>query len=189
MVWSQDNEAYNIRRLVFRPHPLGGGDENANFLKNTPEKVSFARGASALKILCQYKGGDLHSYLFDEMAFIRILYVDEALYSRFGPQFCLMFDVGLNKGGSEAIVESLYSVMKSQAMPGGQSNRTLVSRTKVDWTYPKTSLGIPSLIDSATSILRGGTKRDPFTMTRGPMSKVVERISSDTGRVPIIKFD
>ena len=42
--------------------------------------------------------------------------------------------VALAKGGPETIVESLYSVMGSQHMDGGQSNSTLVHRTKVDWS-------------------------------------------------------
>jgi len=37
----------------------------------------------------------------------------------------------MSKGGTEAIVESVYSTMKSQKQPGGQKNSTLVDRTKV----------------------------------------------------------
>lgn len=38
--------------------------------------------------------------------------------------------------GSEAVVESYYSVIKTQSMVGGRSNDTLVQRTNVDWSFP-----------------------------------------------------
>ena len=38
--------------------------------------------------------------------------------------------------GSEAVVESYYSVMKTRKMEGGQLNDTLVERTNVDWCFP-----------------------------------------------------
>ena len=37
-------------------------------------------------------------------------------------------DIALAKGGTEAIVESFYSSMASQAMHGGQSNEALALR-------------------------------------------------------------
>ena len=37
---------------------------------------------------------------------------------------------------SEAVVESYYSVMKSQKMEGGQLNETLGERTNADWCFP-----------------------------------------------------
>jgi hypothetical protein len=37
-------------------------------------------------------------------------------------------DIALAFGSTEAIVESLYSVMQSQAMPGGQDNSTSALR-------------------------------------------------------------
>lgn len=93
-----------------------------------------------------------------------------------------MFDIALSKGGTEAIVESVYSVMSSQAMAGRQSNNTLVQRTKIDWHYPKSSIGIPDLINDATKIINKA-RRDPFT-SAGGASKVITRIGSDTGRIP-----
>ena len=38
--------------------------------------------------------------------------------------------------GSEAAVESYYSVTKTQKIEGGQLNDTLVERTNVDWCFP-----------------------------------------------------
>ena len=58
----------------------------------------------------------------------------------------LAIDVAFAKGGSEAIVESLYSTMANQYMIGGQENQTLVNRTKVDWNLPPSVSAIPSTI-------------------------------------------
>ena len=49
---------------------------------------------------------------------------------------CVTLHVVLAKGGPGTIVESLYSVVASQRMDGGQSNDTLVPRTLVDWSLP-----------------------------------------------------
>ena len=38
--------------------------------------------------------------------------------------------------GSEAVVESFYSVMNSQKKAGGQLNDTLVQRTNIDCCFP-----------------------------------------------------
>ena len=53
-----------------------------------------------------------------------------------GREVCLALDVALAMSGSEAVVESYYSVVKSQKMEGGQLNETLVERTNVDWCFP-----------------------------------------------------
>ena len=124
-------------------------------------------------------------FTLDEEALTQCLYMNEPLFTRLGKEFCLLYDVALNKGGTEAIVESLYSVMKTQAQSGRQSNKTLVTRTKVDWHYPKTSINIPSVINEATKILNK-VKKNPFTKTTVTgMSKVLERVSSDVGRIPL----
>ena len=49
-------------------------------------------------------------------------------------------DVALS--GSEAVVESHYSDMKTKSMVGGQSNDILVQRANVDWSFQKT-LAVP----------------------------------------------
>ena len=45
-------------------------------------------------------------------------------------------DIGLAKGGTESIVESFLSAMKSQTMYGGQSNEVISLRTKLEWSLP-----------------------------------------------------
>lgn len=61
----------------------------------------------------------------DEDAVLKSVFTDETLYNAIGLEACACLDIALAKGGTEAIVESYYSVMKSQTMSGGQHNDTL----------------------------------------------------------------
>jgi len=63
-------------------------------------------------------------------------YVDEDVYLEAGQEMCIALDVALAMGGCESVVESYYSVMKAHTMSGGQSNKSLVQRTNVDWCFP-----------------------------------------------------
>ena len=45
-----------------------------------------------------------------------------------GVEMSICIDIALSLGTTEAIVESLYSVMQSQTMEGGQDNDTLALR-------------------------------------------------------------
>ena len=90
------------------------------------------------------------------------------------------------------MVESLYSVMACQRMDGGQSNATLVHRTKVDWSIPAV-IAVPQLIEKA-AIRRLKVSRPPIMTysdsrtSRPPVvSRVVTRIFNDKGRVPIFR--
>lgn len=63
------------------------------------------------------------------------IYKDENLYSEIGIEGCVAVDVALAKGGSEAVVESLYSVMNAQKMSGGQNNETLALRYRMNFIF------------------------------------------------------
>ena len=54
------------------------------------------------------------------------IYCDEKVFDAIGIEGCVAIDIALAKGGTEAIAESFYSVMKSQQCTGGQSNKILV---------------------------------------------------------------
>jgi hypothetical protein len=58
----------------------------------------------------------------------RSLYVDEFVMKMIGVEMSISIDIALSLGTTESIVESLYSVMKSQSMEGGQNNDTLALR-------------------------------------------------------------
>ena len=65
------------------------------------------------------------------------MYTNEEICSRLGREMCVVLDIALAMSGSEAVVESYYSVMGTQTMPGGQNNETL--EANVDWCFPKTT--------------------------------------------------
>ena len=55
-----------------------------------------------------------------------------------------------SKAGTEAIAESIYRVMETQEMDGGQSHDVLSLRTKVDWSLPsvlQSEAALDSMID------------------------------------------
>ncbi|CAB4020645.1 Hypothetical predicted protein [Paramuricea clavata] len=62
--------------------------------------------------------------------------VHECVYSKLGKEICLVIDIALAKGGPETIVESFYSLMKCHKKAGGQNNKNLSLRTKLDWSLP-----------------------------------------------------
>ena len=41
------------------------------------------------------------------------IYTNETVYSLIGPEGCIAVDISLGKGGTEAVVESVYSAMGS----------------------------------------------------------------------------
>ena len=64
----------------------------------------------------------------NETEVYRSIYTDEHLFTAIGIEGCVSIDIALAKGGTEAVVESYYSVMNSQKKSGGQQNETLALR-------------------------------------------------------------
>ena len=64
----------------------------------------------------------------NEEAVYKSIYTDETLYNAIGVESCVAIDTALAKGGTEAVVESYYSVMTSQQKSGNQLNETLALR-------------------------------------------------------------
>ena len=56
------------------------------------------------------------------------IYRNDTIYSLIGPEGCVAVDISLGKGGTEAVVESVYSAMGSQNQLGPISNETLTLR-------------------------------------------------------------
>ena len=51
------------------------------------------------------------------------IYTDEQLYHSIGTEGCTVIDVTMAMGGTEAVVESFYSVLKSQEQSGPPRKR------------------------------------------------------------------
>lgn len=81
------------------------------------------RFAITFEIDGQQFAADLH-----EIEVYRSIYTHEHLFNATGIEGCVTIDIALAKGGTEAMVESYYSVMISQKMSGGQQNETLALR-------------------------------------------------------------
>ena len=86
-----------------------------------------------------YRLGNVYSLTFgevmkpvlaelDEEPVYHSIYSDERLFHAIGIEGCVTIDIALAKGGTEAVVESFYSVMKLQQCTGGQSNEMLSLR-------------------------------------------------------------
>ena len=65
------------------------------------------------------------------IVYSRSFYTESLLAELLGIEMSIAIDIALALGATESIVESMYSVMKSQAMPGGQDNSTLALRCDV----------------------------------------------------------
>ena len=117
------------------------------------------------------------------------LYTDERVYSKLGKEISLVSDIALAKGGPEAIVESFYSLMKCHKKAGGQNNKTLSLRTKLDWSLPG-PLQADRMVKEVASLYIDGNKTKGLKPHLLPIigdkcsyktSKVIDRIeSSDT---------
>ena len=77
------------------------------------------------------------------------------MYDRVGKEMCVVIDIALAMSGSEAVVESYYSVMGTQCLPGGQLNETLSLRTIIDWCFPPVTQCEETIKEVAESYLPG----------------------------------
>ena len=90
-----------------------------------------------------------------------------------------MIDVALSCGGTEAVVESYYSVMGTQRQDGGQSNDTLALRTKLDWCLPNIMQCVPLCREAILVYMDGlphqGISRHLVGNAGRALSKVLNR--------------
>ena len=86
--------------------------------------------------LMRFSDGKAHKVKLCEKQVFESFYSKNDLYDIAKPPTCALLDIVLAKGGPEAIAESFYSAMRYQQQAGGQSNDTLVRRTKVTWCLP-----------------------------------------------------
>lgn len=127
-------------------------------LKMTPMQVAF-HGYNPATATFVYPSKVRQSFIFDDTKFVKNSYlINKTLYKKIGISFCVAHDLALAKSNLEAVVESIYSIMKCQKQEGGQSNEVLGNQTKIDWHLPGSSLGIKSFKDQAASAYSTGHK-------------------------------
>lgn len=120
-------------------------------------------------------------------------------YEQLGVEMCTALDVALAKGGNEAVVESYYSVMKTNSLGHHMSNETLSLRTIVDWCLPEQQICPATVAQAAMMHVEGDQKfdiqphnRQPFhTDKRGrgiyaQESKVLTRKKNEIAKLPFL---
>ena len=151
------------------------------------------------KLATQFKmifSGDEKEYIvqLNESAIYKSIF-NEEVYTMLGQEICLLIDVALAKGGPESVVESYYSVMKSQQQDGGQNNKNLSLRTKLDWSLPNILQSERMIKEVAHLYLHGdknkGLKKHsiPVIGDKNPYrrSKVLDRIEKTKARLPFLE--
>ena len=149
----------NCRSVWFPPmsSPVGtvvkhGDSLSAFSVKSCPNDIDDF-------CLFQYENGCVTAR-FDEKAAFCSMYTNEEIYNRLGQEMCVVLDVALAMSGSEAVVESYYSVMGSQTKAGGQDSDTLVGRTNLDWCFPKSTHCEETIKEIAKLYIKGDKEFD-----------------------------
>ena len=106
----------------------------------------------------------------------------------------LVIDVALAKGGSEAVVESYYSAVKSQQQAGGQTSENLSLRAKLDWSLSNI-LHSETMVNEVSELYIQGCKDKRLkkhvvsVLADGNQyrySKVLDRIEKSHARLPFL---
>nr|XP_039253066.1 uncharacterized protein LOC120330255 [Styela clava] len=168
--------------------PVVGGAKLPENCK--PQNFSLLKVENSINNIYNFKFENDYQCTFDRQRFHESLYCNDLLYSAIGSEFCIAMDIGINLGGSEAVVESFYSVMKTHQQSGGQSNETLARRTIVDWQFPMPAQCPHTIREVAKLYLDGDQERDlakhrlpVFMDSRGrakqyrSSSKVLDRVT------------
>ena len=113
-------------------------------------------------------------------------YANEMVAKEAGSEACIALDVAMS--GTEAVVESYYSVMNSQQFPGGQSNDTLVQRTNINWCFPM-PLNCEETIKEVAQLYLDGDKETGLAPHRVPVRKVLNRLASTSHHYVLCEKD
>lgn len=131
----------------------------------------------------------------NEEEVVRVLYTNELLFTKAGPVAMTSFDIAMSMGGSEAIVESFYSVMDTQKQVR-QHHVTLEDRTILDWATSNV-LNCEDVVARAAKLYVDGMaeKRLPRhrvgnlkrkSCNSFKASQVLTRLSNEKGRYPFL---
>ena len=142
--------------------------------------------------------GEKFTAVLKEDCIIESLYNDPEFYESVGREYCVIFDIMYSKAGTEAIAESIYRVMETQEMDGGQSHDVLSLRAKVDWSLPSVLQCEAALDNMIDLYLKGdkdrGLKRHYLPVYKDQrskrksteLSKVLLRHAEKKSRLPFL---
>lgn len=131
----------------------------------------------------------------EEYKVVSMLYNDETLYGIAGIVSMTAFDIAMSLGGSEAIVESFYSVMDTQRKVR-QQHTTLEDRSILDWSISNV-LNVEDIVSKAAKLYVDGSSVLKLLRHRvGPLKKktetsytasqVLTRLKKEKGRYPFL---
>ena len=144
-----------------------------------------------------FSSGTTLTARLDEEFIVSTFYTNQDVVDSLGQEMCISIDVALAGSGCEAVVEGLYSVVGAHKTSGGQSNKSLTERAIVDWCLPH-PIRCPGTMKTIPNIYSEGNQKHRlpkhriqiFTDVRGrastkfTVSKIVDRMASDTPRCP-----
>lgn len=148
-------EVFELLEGVKKGQPLKTVAANSDFVKSF-----YSVSSTNFQLECGFSitlasSETSYNVVLKEKLLWKEVYVNPRLFEALGKEACLVLDVALSMGGSEAIAETYYSVMNTQRFDGGQSNETLEMRTLVDWCLPPV-LSCPESISKIAKLYRLG---------------------------------
>ena len=106
----------------------------------------------------------------DAMREIRLceeMYKSDLMSGKIGCEGCFILDFIFNKGGSEALAETYFGIMKS-LFKTNSSSETADMRSLVGYCYPNVS-NCPRAIDEIDKIYREGCLKNKVVPHRSPI--------------------
>ena len=132
-----------------------GTDPEAKLLKMTCETETTDKVNLHKLFAFEFTNHPTFQAEVEESKVVSLLYTDETLYDITGSVSMTAFDIAMSLGGSEAIVESLYSVMDTQRKVR-QHHTTLEDRTILDWSISNV-LNVEDIVSRAARLYIDGS--------------------------------
>ncbi|CAB3982584.1 Hypothetical predicted protein [Paramuricea clavata] len=181
LVWHKDMKGILLSCL--KPEDENGiatqlkGDCETSLMKLEHVQSEMAQLHTNSIFLFEFANHSPFRASIDEEEVIRMLYTNELLFTKAGPIAMTSFDIAM--GGSEAIVESFYSVMDTQKQVS-QHHVTLEDRTILDWATSNV-LNSEDIIAKAAKFYVDGSMAEP-RLSRHRVGKL-KRKSRDSKQV------
>ena len=132
-----------------------GADPEAKLLEMTCETETTKQVNLHPPFEFEFSNHPTFHAVVEESKVVSLLYTDKTLYGIAGSVAMTAFDIVMSLGGSEAIVESLYSVMDTQRKVR-QHHTTLEDPTILDWSISNV-LNIEDIVSRAARLYIDGS--------------------------------
>jgi hypothetical protein len=201
LVWDKDtkNKLLSCLEPVDDKHQqianLVAADPEAKLMKMTKGAVATNKVELHPSLTFEFTNHPTLQAAVKEDKVISMLYNDESLYCVAGNVSMTAFDIAMSLGGSEAIVESFYSVMDTQRKVR-QQHTTLEDRSILDWSISNV-LTVEDIVSKAAKLYVNGSSEQKLprhrvgtlkkkTETSYTASQVFTRLKKEKGRYPFL---